>query len=199
MVMQGKVQWLNEQIAVQCAPLLAGLKPSNLLIIPKGLEMDLIISLRGTEFMAYRLSEYDEKQVFLLYKINELVVYLTERSVQDLLMELGYENAEMFSLLQKVAEKYTAHKREKAEFPHELGLLLGYPAVDVKGFMEHRGKDFLYSGYWKVYGNVRETVSLFREFGRAKEFVVQLVARGYSIADITAMYHNNKSFRLAVS
>ena len=113
--------------------------------------------------------------------------------MQALLCELGYEGGEMFSLLQNVSGKYTAHKRERKEFPHELGLLLGYPAVDVKGFMEHAGKNFLYSGYWKVYGNVRETVSLFREFGRAKEYIAGLAAMGYSIADITAMYHRTEA------
>ena len=141
----------------------------------------------------YLLSEYDGKQVFLLYKVNELIVYLTEQNVQRLLLNLGYESGELYSLLQRVSKKYTAHKQEKEAFPHELGLLLGYPAVDVKGFMEQAGKNFLYSGYWKVYGNVRETVLLFREFGRAKEYVVRLVKQGYSIAEIMAMYYKTKA------
>ena len=199
MVLQNEAKWLEEQIAAQCAPLLAGLKPSNLLIIPEGFEAWLKTSLKGTGFAAYCLSEYDGKQVYLVYKVSELVVYLTEPEVQSLLMDLGYEGGELFTLLQRVSKKYTAHKRKKSEFPHELGLLLGYPAVDVRGFMEYEGKNFLYSGYWKVYGNVKETVSLFREFGRAKEFIGQLVKMGYSIADITAMYYKNKSYRLAVS
>ena len=185
--------WLSEQIAVQCAPLLAGLKPSNLLIIPMGMEAVLRHSLRGTRIAMYLLSEYDGKQVFLLYKVNELIVYLTEQSVQRLLLDLGYESGELYSLLQRVSKKYTAHKQEKEAFPHELGLLLGYPAVDVKGFMEQAGKNFLYSGYWKVYGNVRETVLLFKEFGRAKEYVVRLVKQGYSIAEIMAMYYKTKA------
>ena len=193
MVLQNNTEWLNEQIAVQCAPLLAGLKPSNLLIIPLGLEKDLRHSLRGTRIAMYLLSEYDGKQVFLLYKVNELIVYLTEQSVQRLLLDLDYEGAELYSLLQRVSKKYTAHKQEKEAFPHELGLLLGYPAVDVKGFMEQGGKNFLYSGYWKVYGNVRETVLLFKEFGRAKEYVVRLVKQGYSIAEIMAMYYKTKA------
>lgn len=193
MVRQKECKWINEQIAVQCAPLLAGLKPSNLLIIPTERKEELKAALKGTGFASYCLTEYDGKQVYLLYRVNELMVYLTERSVQELLVELGYEGGELFSLLQKVSQKYTAHKQERAEFPHELGLLLGYPAVDVRGFMEHEGKDFLYSGYWKVYGNVRETVSLFREFKKAKEFVVWLVENGYSIADITAVYYKTKA------
>lgn len=199
MVRQKECKWVNEQIAMQCAPLLAGLKPSNLLIIPAERKEELKAALKGTKFASYCLSEYDGKQVYLLYRVNELIVYLTEQSVQELLSELGYEGGELFSLINKVSEKYTAHKRERAEFPHELGLLLGYPAVDVRGFMEQGGKNFLYSGYWKVYGNVRETVSLFREFGRAKEFVMRLVENGYSIADITAMYYKSRSYRLAVS
>ena len=193
MVLQNNKEWLNEQIAVQCAPLLAGLKPSNLLIIPMGMEAVLRHSLRGTRIAMYLLSEYDGKQIFLLYKVNELIVYLTEQNVQRLLLDLGYEGGELYSLLQRVSKKYTAHKQEKEAFPHELGLLLGYPAVDVKGFMEQAGKNFLYSGYWKVYGNVRETVLLFKEFGRAKEYVVRLVKQGYSIAEIMAMYYKTKA------
>ena len=193
MVLQNNTEWLNEQIAMQCAPLLAGLKPSNLLIIPMGMEAVLRHSLRGTRIAMYLLSEYDGKQVFLLYKVNELIVYLTEQNVQRLLLDLDYEGAELYSLLQRVSKKYTAHKQEKEAFPHELGLLLGYPAVDVKGFMEQAGKNFLYSGYWKVYGNVRETVLLFKEFGRAKEYVVRLVKQGYSIAEIMAMYYKTKA------
>lgn len=199
MIWQKENQWLKEQIAVQCAPLLAGLKPSNLLIIPMGLEEQLVSVLRGTRVSVYCLSQYGEKQVYLLYKVNDLMVYLTEPEVQELLLELGYAGGELYSLLQTVSGKYTGHKRDHAAFPHELGLLLGYPAVDVRGFMEHGGKNFLYSGYWKVYGNVRETVSLFREFGRAKEMIVRLAEKGYSIADITAMYYESKSYRIAAS
>lgn len=198
MVRQYNNKGLNEQIAAQCAPLLAGLKLSNLLIIPKEWREELYVVLRGTRFAAYCLTEYDGKQVYLLYRVNELVVYLTRLEVQELLLELGYPGGELFSLLQSVSQKYTAHKRERAEFPHELGLLLGYPAVDVRGFMKYDGKKCLYTGYWKVYGNVTETVSLFREFDRAKELVVQLVKKGYSIATIAAGFDRNEGCCMAV-
>ena len=193
MVLQNNTEWLNEQIAVQCAPLLAGLKPSNLLIMPMGMEVALKRSLKGTRISMYLLSEYDGKQVYLLYKANELIVYLTEQGVRRLLSELGYEGGELYSMLRRVSKKYTAHKQKKEEFPHELGLLLGYPAVDVKGFMQQEGRNFLFSGYWKVYGNAGETRKLFAEFGRAKEYVVRLVKQGYSIAEIMAMYYKTKA------
>lgn len=194
---QGENKWLNEQIAAQCAPLLAGLKPSNLLIIPKECTQDLQNVLQEARVSQYCLSEYDGKQVYLLYRVNELMVFLTRQDVQKLLLELGYEGIGLHAILKKVSEKYTAHKQERAEFPHELGLLLGYPAVDVRGFMEHGGKDFLYSGYWKVYGNVRETVSLFREFSRAKELVVRMVKNGCSIAETQELYCRSRNCALA--
>ena len=37
-------------------------------------------------------------------------------------------------------------------FPHEVGLFLGYPPEDVRGFMECRAKGFRCVGCWKVYG-----------------------------------------------
>jgi len=190
---------LNEQIAAQCAPLLAGLKISNLLIVPEGQEEELKRTLCEAGLTSYLLSEYDGRQVFLIYNAKKLMHYLRESEVQQLLAELGYEECGLFLLLQTVSEKYTAHKRAKKEFPHELGLLLGYPAVDVRGFMEHDGKNFLYSGYWKVYGNVRETVSLFQEFGRAKDVMMQLVTIGYSITETQELYYRSKNYRLAVS
>ena len=41
---------------------------------------------------------------------------------------------------------------EAADFPHEIGVFLGYPLEDVVGFIRHRGKCFTCCGCWKSYG-----------------------------------------------
>ena len=69
-----------------------------------------------------------------------------------------------------------------------MGLLLGYPAEDVKGFVENEGKNFLYSGYWKVYADVEEKRRLFQKFENAKETVIQLLSYGVGIQDILDIY-----------
>ena len=51
--------------------------------------------------------------------------------------------------------RYRAYMNGSKIFPHEMGLLLGYPVEDVTGFMVHGGKNSLYSGYWKVYARRR--------------------------------------------
>ena len=45
----------------------------------------------------------------------------------------------------------------------QLGLLLGYPAEDVRGFMGIGYKKCLYTGYWKVYEKAEEKIALFSE------------------------------------
>ena len=190
-------KWIEEQMALQCAPLFAGLKLSNLLIIPKALSEELGKRIIRTNFCAYCLSSYGEKKIYLLYRRKELMSYLEEKEVRQLLFDLGYTEWSLERLLEQVSIQYTKHLAGTAQFPHELGLLLGYPAVDVRGFMEHEGKDFLYSGYWKVYGNLKETLYLFQEFGKAREFFIRMTKAGYSIAEVAEFYVRRKQNILA--
>ena len=189
---------LELQIASQCAPLLAGLKPSNLLILPESEKNDLETALKNTRFSYYRLSKQDGREVYLVYQVTELVWYLTDEKVQELLKELGYMEFELPKLLQSIGKKYEAHQISGTEFPYELGLVLGYPVVDVRGFMQHAGKNFLYSGYWKVYGNLKNARRLFQEFGKAKEMAVELALIGYGVSDIVTYCHSRRTLRPAV-
>ena len=42
---------------------------------------------------------------------------------------------------------------EPPAFPHEVGVLLGYPLADVLAFIAHDGRDELACGVWKAYIN----------------------------------------------
>ena len=79
-------------------------------------------------------------------------------------------------------------RRNRGEFPHEMGILLGYPSEDVSGFIEHKGRDFLYSGYWKVYGNLQEKLKLFHKYETARSTQVELLACGVFMEDIIDIY-----------
>lgn len=195
---QKSKQWLETQLVVQCTPILAGLKPSNLLIVPNWAVGKLEEVLEETEFSFYCMSVQKDKVVFLIYRFTELLSYLNKTEVQKLLKELGYGICGIYDMLEIVSEKYEAHLIKRSEFPHELGVLLGYPVVDVRGFMKHKGKNFLYSGYWKVYGNLSETKQLFYEFEQAKVVVMQLYFLGYSIMDIVKYYQESKKSCLAI-
>ncbi len=39
------------------------------------------------------------------------------------------------------------------QFPHEIGLFLGYPPEDVCGYIRNKGKCQKCTGHWQVYGD----------------------------------------------
>ena len=161
---------IETQLALQCAPLITGLKVSNLLIIPKGNEEVVKRILNRTGISFYRLIQTRTKTTFLLFRRNELEEFLSD------------ENVRKFSL------RYEAYMQGDKSFPHEMGLLLGYPVEDVVGFVENNGKNFLYSGYWKVYENQKAKVKLFDKFKVAEETLIHLLSNGLSMSDIIDIY-----------
>lgn len=48
------------------------------------------------------------------------------------------------------------------DFPHEIGLFLGYPLEDVQGFIENRAEGYKCVGCWKVYGDEEYAKQEFR-------------------------------------
>ena len=49
-------------------------------------------------------------------------------------------------------------------FPHEIGVFLGYPPDDVRGFMKSPCDGVKCVGSWKVYGNQKEAEKIFKKY-----------------------------------
>ena len=72
------------------------------------------------------------------------------------------------------------------EFPHEIGLFLGYPPEDVAGFIRHQGSHYKLCGKWKVYGDVERAKALFCEYDRCSECLQRHLNSGGRLSDFTA-------------
>ena len=59
--------------------------------------------------------------------------------------------------------------RQSAEFPHEIGLFLGYPPEDVSAFMEHRDTGCKCVGFWKVYGDEQAARKTFARYKKCSD------------------------------
>ena len=188
---------LQMQVALQCAPLLAGVKMSNLVIVHKDTAEYVRELFAETELRIYELTQSKEKVTFLLYDEACLKQYIAETETARVMQALGYETMELEEILPIVAWNYTSYMRRKGEFPHELGLLLGYPAKDVEGFIVNKGENYLYSGYWKVYGNVKEALKTFEQYTLAKENVIKKIAIGMGILEIFE-YYRKRTAQMAV-
>ena len=186
---------VETQIALQCAPLISGLKMSNLLIVSAEDETLVRMILRKSGISFYRLLKSGEKVTFLLFRREWLEAYLQQKEVRAVFVAEGYQDYILGNVFRTFQERYKRYMNGGDCFPHEMGLLLGYPVEDVQGFMENEGKNFLYSGYWKVYADVQEKIKLFQKFETAKETVIQLLSYGVGIRDILDIYNEEHELR----
>lgn len=176
------------KLALYCAPVITGIKVSNLLHLSTDEENAIRTILKKTGMIYYRLLRKDGKTFFLIFRKTPLTAYLENPDVQRILKANGYTDLSLGGILRTFQYRFEACRNQGEDFPHEMGLLLGYPAEDVEGFMQHKGRNYLYSGYWKVYRNVEEKQRLFKAYETAKECLIQLLAEGYDMYAIVRNY-----------
>ncbi len=187
--MVGLVRQMNRekpelQLLFQCAPFLIGYKISNLVVMPKCDWQKLNGVLYGSCIGRRILYGEKGKLTILLYHPDMLAAYLNDRGAREILWAEGYRAFDVESVLTAFIERYRESRRRGADFPHELGLLLGYPLEDVRGFISNKGKNSLYAGYWKVYANVPAKRSIFRQYESAKETLFTMMYQGIGLAEI---------------
>ena len=89
--------------------------------------------------------------ILILVYDTELTEKIFQKKVtQNYLARFGYEaNTGVQDFLNQIAAKIAGGE----SFPHEIGIILGYPPEDIEGFKRYKGRNFKCCGYWKVYGN----------------------------------------------
>ena len=172
------------QLACQCAPVITGLKASNLLITDTENIRVLHRILGDSDISYFVLFSEKEKTVLFLFHKHRLESFLKQKNIRRLLRCCGYEDSGLKQQLILLKKRYTACRLGDGEFPHEIGLFLEYPIEDVIGFIENDGENCKCSGYWKVYENKEGKIQIFREFDKAKETLIKLIAGGVSILNI---------------
>ena len=178
------------QLALQCAPVISGIKISNLLTIPAQSLRELSVVLKKTELSFRILYPGRERLVILIFREAKLREYLAREEVMAFIYKCGYETSNISKIFPVFVKRYMRYMELKQDFPHELGLFLGYPIEDVEGFIKENGKNYLYSGYWKVYKDTELKIRLFKDYERVQAEIVRLLYEGLDIMDIITNYSN---------
>ncbi len=154
---------MSEQLVIEhCAPTLANLKTANLLSCTYELPEDLYASLRklnsrltarGVRALPVRMK--DHRALVYLYRPKRLCEDFKNAQSANILRSFGYDP----NCPAKCLARLRGRLKESGEFPHEIGLFLGYPPEDVQGYLVHRGRCAKCVGHWTVYGD--------EEFARA--------------------------------
>ncbi len=187
---------VEKQIAFHCAPVLMGCKCSNIFITTRKHIAYTRRLFEGSPVACKLLYTDEKKAIFFIYRPVMMHMLLQDSTIGEFLGAWGYEES-LEKALSRLSSAYGAYLRGKGEFPHEIGLFLGYPVEDVIGFITNNGKDCLYSGYWKVYENVAEKKALFQTFDHARELVMRLVSHGVCLRWITMAYGPAYTFDVA--
>ena len=178
---------LWEVIANQCAPVLTDVKPSNLLILTSEEEEVFLQMEELPHISSLCLYEGKNKSTWLLYRRDRLESALVWLQTGEFLEQYGYRmvRKSLDEKLLRLQHRFAEYKEERQPFPHEMGVFLGYPLGDVKGFIEHHGKEYLCSGYWKVYQDEQKAKSTFQLYQSVRDAVLQLIMAGSNLYEIS--------------
>ena len=172
------------RVVTQCAPVLKGVKISNLITMKPGGWRKIRTYLKKSRIICIPLYADAEKEVLFLYRYEQLERHLKNREVREFLRGCGYESFEVASVLVRLRRRYRLYAGISKEFPHELGVLLGYPVGDVQGFIDNRGENSLTSRYWKVYQNPKEAERIFDLYDRVKEQALKEIMCGRTLSHV---------------
>lgn len=179
---------LETELIGNCAPTLAGLKSANLFryryrdadtVLAELSEVNRLLNERGVYVEA--LCWEPNAVLVYAYRRSHLERELQGEQAREILNRYGYPLGELegsLAFLKKRLKGYTC-------FPHEIGIFLGYPPEDVKGFIENRGKNCQYCGLWKVYGNAQERRKLFCKLQKCSEVYLRVFAEGRELSRMT--------------
>lgn len=177
----------EEMLIRHCSPTLAGLKTANLVNCP-------CPSVKALRQQLDRLNrELNPKGVrfeLLSWGRGMALVYVCrpDRLEQDLsgeagelLCREGYPKGDAKTCIGCLKRKL----QDGGDFPHEIGLFLGYPPVDVAGFIENHGQGCKCVGTWKVYGDEKSARKTFAQYKKCTDVYEKRLREGYSVGKLT--------------
>ena len=181
----------------QCAPVLASLKPAGLFRYETRDCADLArrvknwntqLNPKGLRVRVLKGCVLNHRYLVYVYRESRLTAVLADEKVQSFLRQEGYRLPEtgvpdVHGLLTQLSRRLCC----EADFPHEIGVFLGYPLTDVVGFIENQGRNFTCCGCWKAYGDPDAAARHFAQLNKCTRVYLRLFHEGTPI------------FRLAVA
>ena len=179
---------MSDQLIVQhCSPTLAGIKTGNLFtcrftsreaLTAQIRRLNKILNRKGLRILPLRIGQ--SSALIYLYRPAKLQEDLACREASEILSRRGYQLANANSCIVNLA----ARIRASGDFPHEIGLFLGYPAEDVRGFIDHNARDFKCVGCWKVYGDEDRAKATFARYKKCTSCYLNQLRKGNTIEQL---------------
>ena len=189
--------YIKFMLANSCMPTLLGVKPSCIITVNKkyiGVVEDfyraLDCELQLFSCMFEMIFEDEITFTLFIYQPVMLKRTLEKKENSKILLHYGYDFKadELENTVHRLKLRYEEYKRKRSEFPHELGVLLGYPVDDVIDYIKYNGKNYKSCGFWKVYHNVEQAEKVFAFFRLVREDAMRILRSGKELMEIKASY-----------
>lgn len=180
---------MSEDLIIKhCSPTLAGIKTANLFNCPYSSRLECECDVRklnkmfckkGIKVLPLKFS--NGKALIYIFRPSRLAVDLSDEYACKLLESQGYHSHDAARCIRELRHRL----KDSNEFPHEIGLFLGYPPEDVHGFILHKGNCCKCSGCWKVYGNEEKAAKEFAKFKKCSDIYYSKWLQGTPIQKLT--------------
>ena len=174
-------------IIEHCSPTLAGIKPAGLFSCCMA-ENDVLdqvkqlnMKLNKKDIVVSVMAKKDGRSLIYVYRPSRLRAELAKTETSEFLKTYGYGGL-------TVEKSVALLKRRIAKtdgFPHEIGVFLGYPLGDVRGFIDNKGLNCKCVGCWKVYCNECEAVRTFEKFKKCTAVYKKMYGMGKTVLQLT--------------
>lgn len=161
----------NLSYILEClAPMLLSQKPAELLNIGlhKVVWREFRVKLTQIpDIEVFEVRKINQRQQILFYNKKVLARRLINPISQEFLQQINYPpSSSLEDYLEKLIEKIRFRN-----FPHEVGLFLGYPLKDVLGFMGLAPLPFVKTQGWRVYGDEKLSDDWYEKYQLARRLM----------------------------
>ena len=175
----------------QCAPTLAGIKPASLFrcsrkttenIRQAVARWDRALSEMGLRMVVLKECPNTGDCMIYLYRPELVGRLFSDEAYLLFLDRCGYRRGSIPALLAQLSHRLCLEQ----DYPHEIGLFLGYPLSDVIGFIENKGWNYTCCGCWKSYGDPVKAQAYFDLCHQCTSLYRELYAQGTDILGLVA-------------
>ena len=178
-------------LLVKSAPVIMGVKPAILLRLCKCqhvkrmkhfdsfcLHQNEIMEALNIECLVMKNNGRDIQVLF--YDKAVMAAYLRQPAIAGFLDECGYSAPKSLPVtMNELKARFTG-----TDFPHEIGIFLGYPLKDVKGYMSRKAIAVkLEKAMWRVFGDPAESLFLMDQYRMAEKAGQLVASTGRSISE----------------
>lgn len=183
----------NSMFVRHCSPTLAGLKAGNMFscvyentseLLSFVQNADRIFSPKGIRVVILRARR--NRALIYVFRPKAVENVLGDSTAESILSSCGYSDISVRACLCELISRLAD---EEDDFPHEVGLFLGYPPEDVKGFINKDEKNHKCTGCWKVYGDEEKAKKTFAKYKKCTDVYCSLWEKGCSIEKLTVADH----------